>query len=1058
MSKNSTRTTNKTIPKNEPQPRRATKSPATSVTPTATTTAARSSKLKVKQQDSVEGERSLKKTTKIATSNASATATTSKSTTPTSSKKSLTLHTNNNSNKERQAGGSKRTTPSPTTKTTSTSRASKQPPATAGIKAKPNAVLDTYHSVTVSSPPSKRRAQPKQQEEQLQPPRVRTFSRTLQPDEIVVLKRESAKQRSELEVQQQQLQVKEFKQPVAFEVNFEVAAKKQAQESDNYSDDFESYESDFETDASTPEDDDEDEEQAVADEDEDEDEDVDEPEEAEKPIAEEYNDDDDGDEEDSEPTQNPITVIQRDKDLDRKLDSGHYDMHSRQRQRSGTQQPDDSFDTNSMANSDQLDSGISSYGLAPALERSTANVHYGGYEEFVSRPVISKRGLELMRKLRFDHLDYQLFEMKPLSYEGYMQSYGKLNTCQLATQTHAQHIDMECQTVEVHTRTSWTQHPPHYGGQLVLSCSGFAANEADKLKAIENADAFETSLERLEQLHLADQQRVMQQQRQRLSKPNDFERLGIFLHKASLLLSKVLNAPSANEPKRQVSLLQTGLLNALSVRRIFASAGQQQLVVTVHECPPQTNVYRDDFANLLMVWSLTDTNKPLRLLSTWAEVCRVAFSSEAPNIIVAGLRDGSVAMWDLRETHSYCSKLDGHLTHFAATQSVVPSLQDTTVLDLGAVVDVRSFRPAAKTATMNLGSSLTLPHKDIQYATLNDSGLLTIWTLVESGRGGGPQGTNEYSSPWARVKLLQAAICDLRGYLERRLLKRNQSAYEKTKSLFQGNVYSDELLRELNETQTLTASLADQGLQGLRFSGIDAGSQLIYVCTNRNFVLCCTRSLKTERFTRIGLHESRFLFPTALCVLANENFVAVGLSNGSVMILNCNQRQRQRLQRPITAMPPAALAPSPDPETGKSCAIQNIILNERRSFEQQHLESSSSNFGYDTRPNTALQLLRQPLRAYEQRVFDQQLLLSGTALRQHLVQALVQSSDGWKLFALSNGSVRCYDFHLDRELTDLGLEVQSPVTDIAAASSSTIAQHLLVLEAGGQVKMHTLNL
>ncbi|XP_060652689.1 uncharacterized protein LOC132788990 [Drosophila nasuta] len=1050
MSKNSTRTTNKTIPKNEPQPRRATKSPATSVTPTATTTtAARSSKLKVKQQDSVECERSLKKTTKIATSNASATATTSKSTTPTSSKKSLTLHTNNNSNKERQAAGSKRTTPSPTTKTTSTLRASKQPPATADIKAKPNAVLDTYHSVTVSSPPSKRRAQPKQQEEQLQPPRVRTL-----------LKRESAKQRSELEVQQQQLQVKEFKQPVAFEVNFEVAAKKQAQESDNYSDDFESYESDFETDASTPEEDDENEEQAVAneDEDEDDDEDVDEPEETEKPIAEEYNEDDDGDEEDSEPTQNPITVIQREKDLDRKLDSGHYDMHSRQRQRSGTQQPDDSFDTNSMANSDQLDSGISSYGLAPALERSTANVHYGGYEEFVSRPVISKRGLELMHKLRFDHLDYQLFEMKPLSYEGYMQSYGKLNTCQLATQTHAQHIDMECQTVDVHTRTSWTQHPPHYGGQLVLSCSGIAANEADNLKAIENADAFETSLERLEQLHLADQQRVMQQQRQRLSKPNDFERLGVFLHKASLLLSKVLSAPSANQPKRQVSLLQTGLLNALSVRRIFASAGQQQLVVTVHECPPQTNVYRDDFANLLMVWSLTDTNKPLRLLSTWAEVCRVAFSSEAPEIIVAGLRDGSVAMWDLRETHSYCSKLDGHLTHFAATQSVVPSLQDTTVLDLGAVVDVRSFRPAAKTATMNLGSSLTLPHKDIQYATLNDSGLLTIWTLVESGRGGGPQGTNEYSSPWARVKLLQAAICDLRDYLERRLLKRNQSAYEKTKSLFQGNVYSDELLRELNETQTLTASLADQGLQGLRFSGIDAGSQLIYVCTNRNFVLCCTRSLKTERFTRIGLHESRFLFPTALCVLANENFVAVGLSNGSVMILNCNQRQRQRLQRPITAMPPAAFAPSPDPETGKSCAIQNIILNERRSFEQQHLESSSSSFAYDARPNTALQLLRQPLRAYEQRVFDQQLLLSGTALRQHLVQALVQSSDGWKLFALSNGSVRSYDFHLDRESTDLGLEVQSPVMDIAAASSSTIAQHLLVLETGGQVKMHTLNL
>jgi len=307
--------------------------------------------------------------------------------------------------------------------------------------------------------------------------------------------------------------------------------------------------------------------------------------------------------------------------------------------------------------------------------------------------------------------------------------------------------------------------------------------------------------------------------------------------------------------------------------------------------------------------------------------------------------------------------------------------------------------------------------------------------------------TNEYCSPWARVKLLQAASCDLRDYLERRLLKRSQSGYEKTRSLFQGNVYSDELLRELDETQTLTTALADQGLQGLRFSGIDAGSDLVYVCTNRNFVLCCTRSLKTERFTRIGLHESRYLFPTALCVLANEHFVAVGLSNGSVMILNCNQRQRQHLVRPTTAMPQQEPQIAPDSEIGKSCAIQNIILNERR-FDQPNLESSN----YDARPNTALQLIQQPRRSYELRPFDQQLLLSGSSMRQHLVQALVQSSDGWKLFALSNGSVRSYDFHLDREVPEIG----SNVTDIAAACNSTTAQQLLVLEAGGKVQMHSL--
>lgn len=621
---------------------------------------------------------------------------------------------------------SKRATPSPTTKATaSTLRAAiaKQPPAS---KAKPNAVLDTYHSVTVSSPPQKRRVQSKQAiatashvdtvEEDRQTPRARSFSRTLQPEEIVVLKRESAKQRSELDVLQQ---VKQVKQPVAFEVNFD-AAKKQANVLDNYSDDFESYESDFETDASTPEEEDLEEDEDQVEESEDAEQDVreinftdDNREDAEAYTEEE-------DEEDSEPTQNPITVIQRDKELERKLDSGHYDMHSRRLQRVAAQQEFDSFDTNSMANSEQLDSGISSYGVAGAVElansrQSTADVHYGGYVNFISHPVISRRGQELMRKLRFDHLDYQLFEMKPLSYEGYMQSYGKLNTCQMATQTHSQHMDNECQTMELHSRTSWTQHPPHYGSQLVLSCSGDADNDSDTLIAQTN-DVFDCSLARLEQLRQAEQQRAMRQQQQRLTKPSDLNRLGVFLHKASMLLGKVLSSNCPTRSPRQVPALQTGLLNAVPVRRIFGSAGQQQLVVTVHECPPECNVYRDDFANLLMVWSLTDPSKPLRLLSTWAEVCRVAFCSEAPDIVVAGLRDGSIAMWDLRETYSFCSKLDGNLTHFAATQSVVPTMdsQGLTALDLGAVVDVRSFRPTPNSSGIGLNTSLALVHKDVQ--------------------------------------------------------------------------------------------------------------------------------------------------------------------------------------------------------------------------------------------------------------------------------------------------------------------------------------------------------
>ncbi|XP_001361177.3 WD repeat-containing protein 60 isoform X1 [Drosophila pseudoobscura] len=1041
MSKNAARTSSKTNLRNE-LPRKSTKSQAASGTGATT----KDRKPMVKQPESGEGDRALKKPTKTV------------ATTSTSRKPAVPSNASRIKNRD-PAQPAKRTTPSP-----STLPAGKQQPqpVKSKPKSKPNAVLDTYHSVTVASPPQKRRVQPKsstetspEPERAPPPPRTRTFTRTLDPDEVKVLKRESAKQRSEIEVGSLPV-----KQPVAFEVKFE-EPKKADNESDNYSDDFESYESDFETGSSTPEeeaDDDDDDDDVDDDGDEEESE---EPEEKKEQPMSEPDVVEEEEEEDSEPTQNPITVIHRDKEQDRKLDSGHYDMHMRRNpmlaelSSQSTQHQCDSFDTNSMANSEQLDSGISTTGLGlektPSGE-SASNVYYGGYANFVSHPVECRRGKELMRKLRFDHLNYRLFEMKPLSYEGYMQSYGKLNTCQLATQTQSPYIDAECQTLELHSRSSWTQHPPHYGGQMVLSCSGDAESETMLKRP---TDDYETSLSRLEQLHRLEQDRTQQQQRLRLAKPTDFERLGTFLHKASRLMVKVLNENVQHRPNSPHHLpLQTGLLNALPVRRIFGSSGNGQLVVTVHECPPQSNVYSEDFANLLMVWSLNSPAKPLRLLSTWAEVCRVAFCSEAPDIVVAGLRDGSAAMWDLRETYSYCSKLDGHLTHFAATQSVVPSLGQATALDLGAMVDVRSFRSQPKT----MAEGLHATHKEIQYASLNDSGLLTMWTLVEGATAAGSSASNEYSSPWARVKLLQSASCDLRGYLERRLLRSNQSAYEKTKSLFQGNIYNDDLLRELNETQTLSTALQGQGLQGLRFTSIDTGSDLIYVCSNRNFVLCCTRSLKTERFSRIAVNESRFLFPTSLCVLSNESFVAVGLSNGSVMILNCNQRQNQRQshKRPTTGMPPSTA--DHDPDIGKSCAIQNIILNERRSFEQQMDGAQLEGRSYDLRPDTALELIRQPRRSYEMRIFDQQLLLSGSGLRQHLVQALVLSNDGWRLSALANGSVRTYDFYLDKELPqEQSGDSRSHIMDIAAARSSGNEQHLLILDKGGQVQMHSLD-
>lgn len=356
--------------------------------------------------------------------------------------------------------------------------------------------------------------------------------------------------------------------------------------------------------------------------------------------------------------------------------------------------------------------------------------------------------------------------------------------------------------------------------------------------------------------------------------------------------------------------------------------------------------------------------------------------------------------------------------------------------------------------------------------SLHDSGVITIWTLVETSENSFNLASSkhsdklkyssrstqkfEYSSPWARVKLVQSSIVNLKDYLETKCLQ-NQSRFDKTKALFQKNIYSDEALKELHEHGM------DAGQQGLRFTSIECGTETIYVCSNRNFVITCSKTLKMERFRRIVINESRYLFPTAIKILSNENFLAVGLSNGSVMILNC---EPNKLMKKNSNCGPKSKTPDTpmlrdssldiDPITGKSCAIQNIVLNAQKSFEMDFKPQDSTE-AY--RPDTAayIALIDSKQKPFELRVYDQQIILAGSVLRKNLIQSIELSSDGWRLFALTNGHIRIYDFYLDGEVTNHGEDPETgSVSDIATGKCNSHENNLVILKEKSQVEVHFL--
>lgn len=607
---------------------------------------------------------------------------------------------------------------------------------------KRNAVLDTPHNVTVSSPPPQRNSKADvkhtnnsatsatvQVKEKLNLKSNRKNSRTLSPEEIVILKRDVAN------VKRTPSAFKIVKDPVAFEVPFKenairetlnLTAKSNNNITDkvtvienndnehNYSDDFETYESDFETCSSS---------QSVATT-----ESVD--------VSEQCSDTSsqstqshsniDDSENESELTQNPITVIH--KDNERKLDSGHYELNSR----ITTNTPKISVVSNSLQQladsmenftegipSDQLDSGISTFGatsLTPLQNKENIEIFFGGYKHFYTNPIINQRGVEIMSKTQFDVLSFTFLELKPVSYDVFMQNFGKLNTQQSSTQTQNNLMDAEQQTDYYETRLKWTQHPVQYDFKTDKNfdqiCCGESNHEyyADPIPYCK----LEQSLQMLKLLSDQNLKRHSKSYQKNHTKFIDYENLNAFLLRTSLGLSQILSPPNSkttdisiqntehdtDEILSRISdkcyYLETNFLNTLKVVKVFSN-NKYNILITVHESLPDTKVYDSDFINLLMVWQFNITEKPMRLLTTWSEVSKIEISNYSPDIIVAALRDGSLALWDLRETYSFCSKLDGYLTHFAATQSVVPSLNGIKansgiLMDMGSCLDIKSFK------------------------------------------------------------------------------------------------------------------------------------------------------------------------------------------------------------------------------------------------------------------------------------------------------------------------------------------------------------------------------
>lgn len=98
----------------------------------------------------------------------------------------------------------------------------------------------------------------------------------------------------------------------------------------------------------------------------------------------------------------------------------------------------------------------------------------------------------------------------------------------------------------------------------------------------------------------------------------------------------------------KVTLLDTEAVNSLSQRPVEAMSfapDQPCLLLTAH------GPIEDDFRSYLSIWNISSPSHPLHILVTSGYVRSVCFSPTKASMAFAGMMDGSISVWDLRESY-----------------------------------------------------------------------------------------------------------------------------------------------------------------------------------------------------------------------------------------------------------------------------------------------------------------------------------------------------------------------------------------------------------------------
>ncbi|XP_052805737.1 cytoplasmic dynein 2 intermediate chain 1-like isoform X2 [Mya arenaria] len=354
-----------------------------------------------------------------------------------------------------------------------------------------------------------------------------------------------------------------------------------------------------------------------------------------------------------------------------------------------------------------------------------------------------QRGRDLLKMIELDYTYCDILDLPPVNeYDLYIRSFGSTNTRQAYVQTNEDNIEREIQTEEADVRSKWTQHPPE-------DFRGCGRGDGEKDQEEEESQHQDT----------------------------DMGRLNHFLEKAGQVIAILLEEGKENESGHQgrsqthiavsEGYTQIDLLPILQGRHVVYShfsPVQPNMLVTAYSLP--TEVSEENTVSkrgVLCVWNTNEPNYPQKILVCTGQPRCCCFSPVRPFLVFAGMTDGSIAMWDLREPSSIHRSL---LLNDEAYSLRYPTYDTAGVLNeenhhspVSCVQPIYTQTDSSSSNSEDASSGLSF-----QLVSTEEAAVLHFWVVAEIGSPDISGAQNDFGLlPGGGVKLIKSSSITLQN-------------------------------------------------------------------------------------------------------------------------------------------------------------------------------------------------------------------------------------------------------------------------------------------------------